>query len=465
MKKRITNIIVALVTILLFGNSIFVQQVNAEFVQKNNIASQEMHSIGSRKTEYTVIDVQDSQSSDLDVQHYSSSIRESDRAYWGKFTSKYYYNLLTDEEKYVWNELEEKCLAAAVGNETFTKISADSYLTYDNREQWGIFVGMFRDSHPQYYFLENSFSAKRWGNQYQVSLKVYPVFQNGDIRAKFTQAFTQKVNSWVDIIDKYEYDEQKEKAAVDIIAQNTIYLEGNYDQSAFSLVYQGATVCSGYALTFSMLMNAVGLESIVAVNEMHAWNLIKLHGSWYEVDMTWLDQDKAYNSQWWKYYNKSHSTILAGDTENEHQYGDYSVIQVPETKYDSPSGDWDYVSHYFNSDSFTYFVVNSGKKGQENLVLPVAGQKGVILPNTVMYNNISYNVIGGGLEYGFMFGDANGDKQLNISDCVVLKKHLAGYKVIIDKKASDVNCDGLVNISDVVMILKKCAGQDIVFGK
>lgn len=58
-------------------------------------------------------------------------------------------------------------------------------------------------------------------------------------------------------------------------------------------------VCDGYSLAYEYLLQQCGIEAVVVAgdagpNELsaggHAWNLIKLNGSWYEVDSTWNDQ-------------------------------------------------------------------------------------------------------------------------------------------------------------------------------
>lgn len=63
------------------------------------------------------------------------------------------------------------------------------------------------------------------------------------------------------------------------------------------------------------------------------------------------------------------------------------------------------------------------------------------------------------------YGDVNGDKEINIADTVILKKHLAGIKGLnIDMTASDVNVDGKVNITDAVLLMKHMAGINIGLG-
>lgn len=69
-----------------------------------------------------------------------------------------------------------------------------------------------------------------------------------------------------------------------------------------------------------------------------------------------------------------------------------------------------------------------------------------------------------GAENEIKYGDVNGDKEINVTDGVLLKKHLAGINVIFDEKASDVNADGKVDITDAVLLMKHLAGMDVVFG-
>lgn len=69
-----------------------------------------------------------------------------------------------------------------------------------------------------------------------------------------------------------------------------------------------------------------------------------------------------------------------------------------------------------------------------------------------------------GAETKIKYGDVNGDKEINVTDGVILKKYLAGINVIFDEKASDVNGDGKVDITDAVLLIKHLAGMDVAFG-
>lgn len=61
--------------------------------------------------------------------------------------------------------------------------------------------------------------------------------------------------------------------------------------TAYGALVEGDAVCQGYALAYKLLLDKCGIDSVlVTSNEMgHAWNLVKLDGSWYHVDVTWDD--------------------------------------------------------------------------------------------------------------------------------------------------------------------------------
>ena len=92
-------------------------------------------------------------------------------------------------------------------------------------------------------------------------------------------------------------------------------------------------VCLGYATTFQLLMDMAGVECITVVGassssqEDHGWNMVRLNGNWYCVDVTWDANRREYGysrgrESDWNYFNVT-SDYMAG----EHQW-DYA--NVPE---------------------------------------------------------------------------------------------------------------------------------------
>ena len=57
-----------------------------------------------------------------------------------------------------------------------------------------------------------------------------------------------------------------------------------------------------------------------------------------------------------------------------------------------------------------------------------------------------------------VYGDANGDGEINLKDVLAARKYVAGMETEINLVASDVNKDGAVNMKDILLIRKYVAG-------
>lgn len=92
------------------------------------------------------------------------------------------------------------------------------------------------------------------------------------------------------------------------------------------------TVCLGYATTFQLLCDLAGVECITVVGaafqsqEDHGWNMVRLNGDWYCVDVTWDANYREQGSDWkasgpedWRYFNVTSDEMA----ESDHQW-DYA---------------------------------------------------------------------------------------------------------------------------------------------
>ncbi len=64
-----------------------------------------------------------------------------------------------------------------------------------------------------------------------------------------------------------------------------------------------------------------------------------------------------------------------------------------------------------------------------------------------------------------IYGDVNGDGEVNGLDVLRLGKFLTGWNVTLDEAAADVNGDGEVNGLDQLRLAKYCAGWPVTLGK
>ncbi len=76
------------------------------------------------------------------------------------------------------------------------------------------------------------------------------------------------------------------------------YLAANYEYDydyaiydAYNFLQEGKGVCQAYTLTFSALMDRLGIPVSYVESALlnHVWNVVKLGESWYHIDVTWDD--------------------------------------------------------------------------------------------------------------------------------------------------------------------------------
>jgi transglutaminase/protease-like cytokinesis protein 3 len=64
------------------------------------------------------------------------------------------------------------------------------------------------------------------------------------------------------------------------------------NQSVYSALVNGETVCAGYARAMQYLMQRLGIPCYYCTGyagQNHAWNIVRLDDGYYNVDVTWDD--------------------------------------------------------------------------------------------------------------------------------------------------------------------------------
>lgn len=287
-----------------------------------------------------IIDLDWSDTDDVYEGDIDSTGASAYNSQWDSYSSNYYYNMLNEDQKEFWDQLDSMCLGYLTGNTSLTTNARDSSgkilpvcitqsVNYKNMsmDQAYALMLMFRCSKPQYYFLAPYLSMVRGdvGDTFgRGILTVYDTFCNGGARAAETAKFKSVVDSWVAEINAQPSDLLKEKKAHDMICQKVIYdmnygksTENKFNQVAYSVFLTDSTVCAGYSQAMQLLCNAVGIDCGVVTSLDHEWNIVRLNNTWYYVDCTWDDIDRKQEldgkpcDQVYLYFNRSKDFYLS----------------------------------------------------------------------------------------------------------------------------------------------------------
>lgn len=123
---------------------------------------------------------------------------------------------------------------------------------------------------------------------------------------EMTAKFDAAVETALSGIDESMTNLEKALYCHDYIEKVNTYDYKNYlndtvpdsSHSAYGALVLNTSVCDGYSLAFSYLMNKCGIPTRLVSSESmgHAWNAIELDGSWYFLDLTYDDAIKSYTN-------------------------------------------------------------------------------------------------------------------------------------------------------------------------
>ncbi|MGI2294588.1 transglutaminase domain-containing protein [Paenibacillus sp. GXUN7292] len=196
-------------------------------------------------------------------------------------------NPAVDEE---YAELEKKIRKAFLNREeqfTITYYGNSSKLS--NNLQNLVDTALAADDYTAYILSSYRINTKSWGDKNTINI-------DAAYRESFEQ--TELVNrSAKDILAKIIHkgmnDHEKVLAIHDWIVDNVEYDESLTYYTAYDALTRGTTVCQGYSLITYRLLSEAGIENMITEGEvdtgLHSWNLVKLDGNWYHLDVTWDD--------------------------------------------------------------------------------------------------------------------------------------------------------------------------------
>lgn len=180
-------------------------------------------------------------------------------------------------------------------------------------------------------------------------------------------------------------DYEKELAIHDFIVNNIEYDYDNYvlgeipqeSYTVYGALVLGKAVCQGYAEAMKMLCSMTGLECMVVTGDAlafeewigHAWNIIKIDGKYYHVDVT-FDDPVMQNSEQTLSYNYFNLTDAEISKNHRWEKENYPVCNSIEFNYYYKNG------LLINSkEEFINTIKHKTEEGEQKIVLKIKDYK------------------------------------------------------------------------------------------
>lgn len=215
----------------------------------------------------------------------------------------YSYSCMNDDQKKAYDIMYK----ALTDNETTVSFEyPESFGAYD--EIIEIAESVLAD-HPEIFWITGQYNVQQsvsltgFGD-YTVTFKPFDYWKYSNDREKYINELDEKVTEIAGMAKKYDSKFDQVKFVHDYLCKN---IEYDYDvlelptddfysekcrfsHSAYGALVKNKCVCSGYSKGFQIVMNRLGYDCAYIIGYAgggHAWNLLKIDGEYYWMDLTW----------------------------------------------------------------------------------------------------------------------------------------------------------------------------------
>lgn len=158
-----------------------------------------------------------------------------------------------------------------------------------DRETLRTYMQDILNTSPELFYVEGAYNYYMSNGNITTVEPSYKV--SGSTLVSQKAEFAREMNHILDKVDTAWSDLEKILFLHDYIAQNYEYDNAYQIYDAYQFFTQKKGVCQAYTLVYCGLLQRVGIDvSVASSNSMnHIWNVVKLNGKWYHIDITWDD--------------------------------------------------------------------------------------------------------------------------------------------------------------------------------
>lgn len=195
-------------------------------------------------------------------------------------------------------------------------------------------------SHPEYFYVGTSCSYQTTGSgNSKIVTAILPAYlYDKETIADMTVTYNEAVAAIVAGAPTQGNDFDKLLYLHDYFIENYRYDYTYTIRDAYTFFTQKTGVCQAYMLALIATAGELGIESIPVTSTpmKHAWNLVKLDGEWYHIDITWDDSVSLPSHTSYTYFLQSDIGLATIDKNLTEPHRDWqTTAQAESTKYDA----------------------------------------------------------------------------------------------------------------------------------
>lgn len=175
-------------------------------------------------------------------------------------------------------------------------------------------ISEIRFTHPEFFYVDKNFSY-RTPEGFVTELKPNYLHDAAATQVLMTEYEAMITAIVAGIPEGSDFD--KLLYLHDYFVQNYSYDHTLTIRDAYTFFKQKTGVCQAYMLALIAVTDEIGIESIPVTSSRmnHAWNLVKLDGEWYHIDVTWDDAVSYPSYISYDYFLQSDAGIIAIDAD------------------------------------------------------------------------------------------------------------------------------------------------------
>ena len=254
--------------------------------------------------------------------------------YYTPLTSRYSYNLLSDGEKALYDELLDSIYVVypeenANAQYKTKQVILDGVLL--SEAQIRTAIKAIYDDNPYIFWMSNTFGHLMNEAEGYTAVQLYSNDSPEGIRTRLQELDAcagEFYDSLPEGLSAYEIEKTVHDFIIDTCdydhaaAAPQTFSDSNPDSfTPYGAIVNHKAVCEGYARGVQFLLNGLGVECVGIIGmaqnsggeeELHMWDAVKIASGWYYLDPTWDDQeDEIYR---YDYFNLT-SKQLSDDHE------------------------------------------------------------------------------------------------------------------------------------------------------